>query len=90
VHLADLASERGSRPTSEKAHPMLYGRAMRNVAKILKLRTRGQGLQEITEEVHAWVGMQPVTTRAGSCLAPVGRLTKNDADYLLSVALPWA
>jgi secondary thiamine-phosphate synthase enzyme len=62
MHLADLASERGSRPTSEKAHAMLYGGAMRNVAKILKLRTHGPGLQEITEEVRAWVGMQPVTT----------------------------
>ena len=41
---------------------MLYGGAMRNVAKILKLRTHGQGLQEITEEVRAWVAMQPVTT----------------------------
>ena len=41
---------------------MLYGRAMRNVAKILKLRTHGQGLQQITEEVREWVGLQKVTT----------------------------
>ena len=35
---------------------------MRNAAKILKLRTHRQGLQEITEEVRAWVGLQKVTT----------------------------
>ena len=40
---------------------MLYGGNMRNVAKILKLRTHRQGLQEITEEVRAWVGLQKVT-----------------------------
>ena len=62
MHVADLASELGNRPTSEKGHAILYGRAMRNVAKILKLRTDRQGLQEITEEVRAWVGLQKVTT----------------------------
>jgi secondary thiamine-phosphate synthase enzyme len=62
VHVADLASELGSRPTSEKGYAILYGRAMRNVAKILKLRTHRQGLQEITDEVRAWVGHQKVTT----------------------------
>jgi secondary thiamine-phosphate synthase enzyme len=35
---------------------------MRNVANILKLRTHRQGLQEITEEVRTWVGLQKVTT----------------------------
>ena len=44
VHEADLASEPGNRPTSEKGHAVLYGSAMRNVAKILKLRTHHQGL----------------------------------------------
>jgi secondary thiamine-phosphate synthase enzyme len=62
VHATDLASELGSRPTSEKRHAMLYGKAMRNVATILKLRTHRQGLQEITDEVRAWVGLQEVTT----------------------------
>jgi len=32
----DLASELGSRPTSEKGRVMLYGKGMRNAAKILK------------------------------------------------------
>jgi secondary thiamine-phosphate synthase enzyme len=41
---------------------MLYGTAMRNVAKTLKLRTHRRGLLEITDEVRAWVGSQQVTT----------------------------
>jgi secondary thiamine-phosphate synthase enzyme len=61
VHEANLASEARNRPTSEKERAILYGRAMRNVAEILKLRTHRQGLQEITEEVRAWVGLQKVT-----------------------------
>src|SRR6266850_5049076 len=44
VHVADLASEPHNRPTSEKGHAILYGGAMRNVAKILKVRTHRQGL----------------------------------------------
>src|SRR2546425_7465390 len=35
---------------------------MRNVAKILKVRTHRRGLQEITDEVRAWVELQKVTT----------------------------
>jgi secondary thiamine-phosphate synthase enzyme len=41
---------------------MLYGTAMRNVAKTLKLRTHRRGLLEITDEVRAWAGSQQVTT----------------------------
>jgi secondary thiamine-phosphate synthase enzyme len=41
---------------------MLYGTAMRNVAKTLKVRTHRRGLLEITDEVRAWVGSQQVTT----------------------------
>jgi len=35
---------------------------MRNVAKILKVRTHRPGLHEITDEVRAWVELQKVTT----------------------------
>jgi secondary thiamine-phosphate synthase enzyme len=41
---------------------MLYGECMRNLAKILKVRTRRPGLQEITAEVRGWAELQPVTT----------------------------
>jgi len=58
----DLASERVSRPTSEKRQPILYGERMRNVATILKVRTHRRGLQEITAEVRAWVELQQITT----------------------------
>ena len=58
----DLASERDSRPTSEKGQSILYGERMRNVATILKVRTHRRGLQEITAEVRAWVELQQATT----------------------------
>jgi secondary thiamine-phosphate synthase enzyme len=35
---------------------------MRNVAATLRLRTRGSGLMEITEEVRGWLASQAVTT----------------------------
>jgi secondary thiamine-phosphate synthase enzyme len=35
---------------------------MRNVAKVLNVRTHRRGLLEITTEVRAWVGAQKVTT----------------------------
>jgi secondary thiamine-phosphate synthase enzyme len=35
---------------------------MRNAAKILRIRTHRRGLQEITDEVRAWVELQKVTT----------------------------
>jgi secondary thiamine-phosphate synthase enzyme len=41
---------------------MLYGAAMRNVAKTLKVRTHRRGLLEITDEVRGWAGTQQVTT----------------------------
>ena len=58
----DLASELQSRPISEKAVPMLYGRSMRNVAKFLRVRTHRRGLYEVTDEVRAWVEAQKVST----------------------------
>src|SRR5579859_599190 len=41
---------------------MLYGRSMRNIAKILTVRTQRRGLHEITHEVRTWVEPQKVTT----------------------------
>jgi secondary thiamine-phosphate synthase enzyme len=35
---------------------------MRNVAATLRLRTRGSGLMEITEEVRGWLASQTITT----------------------------
>jgi secondary thiamine-phosphate synthase enzyme len=35
---------------------------MRNVAKVLNVRTPGRGLLMITEDVGAWVGAQKITT----------------------------
>jgi secondary thiamine-phosphate synthase enzyme len=35
---------------------------MRNVTATLRFRTGGSGLMEITEEVHAWLASQGVTT----------------------------
>jgi secondary thiamine-phosphate synthase enzyme len=35
---------------------------MRNVARILKVRTQRRGLQEITAEVRQWVELQHITT----------------------------
>ena len=35
---------------------------MRNVAATLRIRTRGSGLLEITEEVRTWLASQGVTT----------------------------
>jgi len=35
---------------------------MRNAAATLRLRTRGSGLMEITEEVRGWLASQAVTT----------------------------
>jgi secondary thiamine-phosphate synthase enzyme len=59
---ADHASELGSRPISEKERSLLCGKRMRNLAKILEVRTPRRGLQEITAEVRAWVELQQVTT----------------------------
>lgn len=41
---------------------ILYGVEMRNVAKILKLRTHHRGLHDITDAVRAWFELQKVTT----------------------------
>ena len=41
---------------------MLYGRAMRNVGKILSVRTQRRGLHEVTDEIREWVDAQKVTT----------------------------
>ena len=58
----DLASDAARRPTSEMVRPMLYGERMRNLAKTLKLRSRGRGLHDFTGEVRRWLDDQNVTT----------------------------
>jgi secondary thiamine-phosphate synthase enzyme len=61
VHVADLASAAGCRPTSEKHPSLLYGYLMINVARTLEVHTRRRGLLDITAEVRAWVDDQKVT-----------------------------
>ena len=41
---------------------MLYGSAMRNVGKILRVPTQRRGLHEVTDEIREWVDAQKVTT----------------------------
>ena len=62
VHVADLASVAGRRPTSEKRQSLLYGNPMINVARTLEVHTRRRGLLDVTAEVRAWVDAQKVTT----------------------------